>query len=201
MQSGASTPTTRNQGCLLATLAVLLACALLVVVPAIYGFSRYKAAQVYADTVAVSTQPTTLPTQPADAYTLTLQPQVSAPGGVDVGFTLSDSFGRTLAASTDFYTTGCPASGVSNQTCPAESRDFSFHNTLGGRVMLVLASTQPGISVSVAVRDDSLGGLFASGSVATFAAVLGCGSLLWVVSAAIVGVAFRRATRPAKGTT
>jgi hypothetical protein len=193
MASGTTRPSpARNQGCLLAAGVLLLTCMLLVVVPGIYGFSRYRAAQVYAGTLPVSNQPVTLPTQRADTYTLTLQPQVSQPGGVTAGFTVSDTFGRVLASSTDFYSTGCPAGSPSSQTCPAQSRDFTFHNALGGPVKLVVEATQPDISINVQVRDENAGGIFASGSLVVFGLVLGCGSLLWVVCAAIVGVVFRR---------
>jgi hypothetical protein len=201
MASSAARPsTTRNQGCLLATLAALLACILLVIVPAIYGFSRYRAAQVYSGSVPASNQPVTLPTQRADTYTLTLQPQVNQPGGVTVAFTLSDSFGRVLASNTNFYSTGCPSFGPATQPCQVQSLDFTFHNSLGGPVTLTVQATQPGISMSVQVRDEDAGGIFASGSLVVFGAVLGCGSLLWVACAAIIGVVFRRAQRSQRQT-
>jgi hypothetical protein len=177
---------------MLAAGALLLTCLLLVVVPAIYGFSRYRAAQVYSGNLSVSNQPVTIPTQRPDTYTLTLQPQVSQPGGVTAGFTVSDNFGRILASHTDFYTAGCPPGSPSSQTCPAQSRDFPFHNSLGGPVKLVVEATQPGICISVQVRDENAGGIFASGSLVVFGLVLGCGSLLWAVCAAIVGMVFKR---------
>lgn len=189
---------TRNQGCTLAVAALLLACILLVLAPTIYGVSRYRAAQVFAGDVSASGQSVTLPTQQADTYTLTLQPQVGASGGVTVGFTLMDGFGRTLAASTDFYTTGCAASGANGQTCPAQSRDFSFHNALGGAVHLTLQATQPGVSIAVQVRDEDVGGIFASGSLVLFGLVFGCGALLWLGIAALAVVLLRRAQRSRK---
>lgn len=205
MESGATRPSaTRNQGCILAAGVLLLTCILLVVVPAIYGFSHYRAAQIYSGNLPVSNQATTIPTQRPDTYTLTLQPQVSQPGGVTAGFTVTDNFGRILASSTDFYTTGCPPGSPSSQTCPAQSRDFTFHNSLGGPVKLIVEATQPGISIGVQVRNEDAGGIFASGSLLVFGIVLGCGSLLWVVCAAIVGIVYRRiqqSQRQAKRTT
>jgi hypothetical protein len=172
-----------------------LACILLVIGPTGYALYRYRAAQTFSGTVAASGQPVTLPTSSADSYTLTLQPQSSMPGGLTLGFVLRDSFGRALAASTDFYNTTCPSGGSANQTCPAQSRDFPFNDTLGGRVQLTLQSTQPGISVAVQVRDESAGGIFASGSLLIFGAFLGCGSLLWLVSAALIVLFVRRLER------
>ncbi len=195
MQSEAARSAARNQGCLLAVGLLLLTCILLVIVPGIYGFSRYQAAQVYAGDLPISHQPVTIPTQRADTYTLTLQPQVSQPGGVTVGFTVSDAFGRVLASSTDFYSTSCPPGSPSSQTCPAQSRDFPFHNNLGGPVKLVVQATQPTIRVSAQVRDEDAGGIFASGSLVVFGLVLGCGSLLWLVCAAIIGIVIRRMQR------
>lgn len=180
---------------MLAAAGLLLACVLLVIGPTGYAFYRYRAAQTFSDTVAASGQPVTLPTSSADSYTLTLQPQSSVPGGVTLGFVLRDSFGRSLAASTDFYNTTCPSGGSANQTCPAQSRDFPFKDTLGMQVQLTLQSTQPGISVAVEVRDESAGGIFASGSLLLFGAFLGCGSLLWLVSAALIVLFVRRVER------
>ncbi|HEY7348907.1 MAG TPA: hypothetical protein VH599_11405 [Ktedonobacterales bacterium] len=171
---------------------LLLSCALLVIGPTAYAFYRYRAAQIFSGIVAASGQRITLPTRSADTYTLTLQPQVSAPGGVTLGFTLRDSFGRILAANTDFYTTGCPASSAANENCPAQSRAFQFNDTLGGPVQLTLQATQPGIQVAVQVRDESAGGIFASGSLFVFGAFLGCGSLLWIVCAALIVLFARR---------
>lgn len=176
------------QGCALAAIGILLACMLLVIGPTGYAFYRYRAAQVFSGNVMASGQPVTLPTQGADTYTLTLQPQVSAPGGLVLGFAVRDPFGRTLSASTDFYTTGCPAGGPAHQTCPAQSRDFQFIDRLGGPVQLTLAATQPNIQVAVQVRDESAGGIFASGSPILFGAFFGCGLLLWVASAALIFV-------------
>ncbi len=179
------------QGCALAAGGLLLACILLVIGPTGYAFYRYRAAQVFSGNVAASGQPTSLPTQGADLYTLTLQPQTSASGGITLGFTLRDSFGRALAAETDFYTTGCPPSNPANTTCPAQSRDFTFNNGLGGPVHLTLLATQPDVQVAVQVRDESAGGIFASGSLVLFGLFLGCGSLLWIVVAALI-IAFAR---------
>lgn len=109
-----------------------------------------------------------------------------------LGFRLRDSFGRTLAASTDFYTAACPSGGQANETCPAQSRNFSFNDTLGGPVQLTLQSTQADAQIAVQVRDESAGGIFASGSLFLFGALLGCGSLLWVVSAALIVLFARR---------
>lgn len=185
----------RWRGCILATGGLLLACILLVLGPTGYAFYRYRAAQVFSSDVAASGQPINLPIQRADTYTLTLQPQNSAPGGLTLGFTLRDSFGRTLAASTDFYITGCPSSSPASETCPAQSRDFQFNDTLGGPVQLTLQSTQAGTQVSLQVRDESAGGIFASGSLVLFGAFLGCGLLLWVVSAALIVLFVRRLER------
>jgi hypothetical protein len=184
--------TLQGQGCLLVIVGMLLACILLVIAPTGYAFYRYRAAQVFSGEAPASGQATTLPTQRPDSYTLTLQPQTSLPGGVTLGFTLKDGFGRTLAASTDVYTTGCPPSSPANQTCPAESRDFLFHNTLGGPVQLTLTSTQPGIEVTVQVRDEDQGGIFASGSFVLFGAFFGCGALLWIVAIAALIIFVRR---------
>ncbi|HEY7357886.1 MAG TPA: hypothetical protein VH590_15515 [Ktedonobacterales bacterium] len=177
---------------MLAAGTMLLACILLVFIPTGYAFYRYRAAQVFADNISASGQPVTLPTRQADLYTLTLQPQNSAPGGMTLGFTLRDSFGRTLASSTDFYTAGCPSNIPSPGACTSQSRDFPFHNTLGGPVRLTLQSTQANARVSVQVRDESAGGIFASGSLILFGAFFGCGALLWVVSAALIVLFARR---------
>lgn len=174
------------QGCVLAVGGMLLACIVLVIGPTGYAFYRYRSAQIFSGDVKASGQPSTLPTQGADTYTLNLQPQVSAPGGLTLGFTILDSFGRTLSASSDFYTTGCPAGGPPNQTCAAQSRDFQFTNRLGGPVKIRLAATQPDVEVAVQVRDESAGGIFASGSLVLFGLFLGCGTLLWLVSAALI---------------
>jgi hypothetical protein len=174
---------------------MLLACVLLVWLPTGYAFYRYRAAQVFAGNVPASGQPATLPTQKADLYTLTLQPQNSAPGGMTLGFTLRDSFGRTLAASTDFYAAGCPSNTPSPGTCTSQSREFPFHNTLGGPVRLTLQSTQATAQISVQVRDESEGGIFASGSFILFGAFFGCGTLLWIVSAALIVLFVRRLER------
>lgn len=180
---------------MLAVGGLLLACILLVIGPTGYALYRYRAAQTFSGTVAASGQPVTLPTSSADSYTLTLQPQHSMPGGITLGFVLRDSFGRALAASTDFYNTTCPSGAPANQNCPAQSRDFPFNNTLGGLVQLTLQSTQPGTQVAVQVRDESAGGIFASGSLILFGAFLGCGSLLWLVSAALIVLFVRRLER------
>ncbi len=180
------------QGCVLAAGAMLLACVLLVFIPTGYAFYRYRAAQVFAGNVPASGQPVTLPTQKADLYTLTLQPQNSAPGGMTLGFTLRDSFGRTLAASTDFYTAGCPSNSPSPGSCTSQSRDFQFKDNLGGPVRLTLQSTQANAQISVQVRDESAGGIFASGSLILFGAFFGCGTLLWIVSAALIVLFVRR---------
>jgi hypothetical protein len=185
----------RWQGCMLAAGGWLLACILLVMLPTGYAFYRYRAAQVFAGNVAASGQPVTLPTRSADTYTLTLQPLSSAPGGMTLGFTLRDSFGRMLAASTDFYTTGCPPSNAPQETCSAQSRDFQFTDTLGGPVHLTLLSTQANTQVAVQVRDESAGGIFASGSLILFGAFFGCGALLWIVSAALIVLFVRRLER------
>ena len=180
---------------MLAAGGLLLACVLLVIGPTGYALYRYRSAQTFSGTVAASGQPVALPTSSADSYTLTLQPQSSMPGGITLGFVLRDSFGRLLASSTDFYNTTCPSGGPANQTCPAQSRDFPFNNTLGGPVQLTLQSTQPGTSVAVEVRNESAGGIFASGSLILFGAFLGCGSLLWLVSAALIVLFVRRLER------
>jgi hypothetical protein len=171
---------------MLAAGSMLLACILLVIGPTGYAFYRYRAAQIFSGNIIASGQPVTLPTQRADTYALTLQPQISAPGGITLGFTLRDTFGRTLAASTDFYTTGCPPSSPASQTCPAQSRTFEFNDGLGGPVQLTLTATQSGVQVAAQVRDESTGGIFASGSLVLFGAFFGCGSLLWLVSAALL---------------
>lgn len=185
----------RAQGCLLVIGALLLACALLVVLPTGYAVYRYRAAQVFAGIVAASGQPFTLPTQKADSYTLTLQPQSSAPGGMTLGFTLQDSFGRTLASSTDFYTTGCPSSNAPQESCPAQSRSFPFTNTLGGPIRITLQSTLANAQIGVQVRDESMGGLFASGSLVIFGAIFGCGSLLWMLVAVFIALFIQRSKR------
>jgi hypothetical protein len=185
----------RSQGCLLVTGALVLACALLVILPTGYAVYRYRAAQIYAGTVAASNKTWTLPTQKADSYTLTLQPQSSAPGGMTLGFTLQDSFGRTLASSTDFYTTGCPSSNAPQESCPAQSRSFPFNDTLGGPVHIILQSTLPNAQINVQVRDESAGGLFASGSLVIFGAIFGCGSLLWIFIAVFIAVYLQRSRR------
>ncbi len=172
----------QGQGCLLVIVGMLLACMLLVIAPTGYAFYRYRAAQVFYGGAPASGQAIALPTQRPDSYTLTLQPQTNQPGGITLGFTLKDSFGRTLEASTDVYTTGCPPSSPANQTCPAESRDFIFHDTLGGPVQLTLTSTQPDLEVTIQVRDEDQGGIFASGSFVLFGAFFGCGALLWIVA-------------------
>jgi hypothetical protein len=185
----------RWQGCLFAAGAMLLACILLVMLPTGYAVYRYRAAQVFAGQVTASGQPFTLPTQKADLYTLTLQPQNSAPGGMTLGFTLRDSFGRALAASTDFYTTDCPANNPAQGSCTAQSRSFPFKDTLGGPVRLTLQSTQANALIAVQVRDESAGGIFASGSLILFGAFFGCGALLWVISAALIVLFARRFER------
>lgn len=174
---------------------MLLACIVLVLAPTGYAFYRYRTAQVYSDALSATGKPTTLPLQRADSYTITLQPQSSARGGVTIGFAVQDSFGRTLVASTDFYTTGCPPDSPTNQTCPAQSRDFTFHDSLGGPVQFTVSSTQPNLEVVVQVRDQDQGGIFASGSLALFGAFLGCGSLLWIVVVALLIVLARRLER------
>ncbi len=174
---------------------MLLACALLVLLPTGYAVYRYRAAQVFSGNVAASGQPFTLPTRQADTYTLTLQPQSNAPGGMTLGFTLQDSFGRALAASTDFYNTGCPPSKAPQETCPAQSRSFQFKDTLGGPVRITLQSTLANAQISVQVRDESAGGIFASGSLFIFGAIFGCGSLLWVLLAILIAVFLQRAQR------
>ncbi len=185
----------QGQGCALIIMGMLLACIVLVLLPTGYAFYRYRTAQAYSGTLSAAGKPTTLPLQRADSYTITLQPQSNAQGGVTLGFMVQDSFGRTLAASTDFYTTGCPPDSPANQTCPAESRDFTFHDSLGGPVQLTLSSTQPNLDVAVQVRDQDQGGIFANGSLALFGAFLGCGSLLWVVVVALLIVLARRQER------
>ncbi len=174
---------------------MLLACLFLVIGPTAYAFYRYRSAQVFSGDIAAPGQPVTLPTQRADRYTLTLQPQVNTPSGVTLGFTVRDSFGRTLAASTDFYHTGCPPGSPATQTCPAQSRDFPFRNTLGGPVHLTLEAPQPGFEVAVRVRDESQGGIFASGSLVLFGTLLGCGSFLWVICTGLLFVLARRLAR------
>lgn len=174
------------QGCALAVVGLLLACLLLVIGPTGYAFYRYRAAQIFSGDVKASGQPITLPTQGADTYTLTLQPQFNAPGGLTLGFSVRDLFGRTLSENADFYTTGCPAGGPPNQTCSAQSREFQFTNRLGGPVQIRLAATQPGVEVAVQVRDESAGGIFTSGSPVLFGLFFGCGTLLWLVIAALI---------------
>lgn len=183
------------QGCALAAGGLLLACILLVIGPTGYAFYRYRAAQIFSGNVVASGQLVTLPTRSADTYTLTLQPQTSALGGITLGFILRDTFGRTLAAETDFYTTGCPPSSPANTTCPAQSHDFEFNDKLGGPVQLTLQATQPDAQVAIQVRDESAGGIFASGSLVIFGLFLGCGSLLWIVVAALIIVFAHRLER------
>ena len=185
----------RGQGCTLIISGMLLACIALVLAPTGYAYYRYRAAQVYSGELSAAGKPITLPLQRADSYTITLQPQSSAQGGVTLGFAVQDSFGRALVTSTDFYTTGCPPDSPANQTCPAQSRDFTFHDSLGGPVQLTLSSTQPNLEVVVQVRDQDQGGIFASGSLALFGAFLGCGLLLWVVVVALLIVLARRLER------
>jgi hypothetical protein len=180
---------------MLIILGMLLACIALVLAPTGYAFYRYRTAQVYSGDLSATGKPITLPIQRADSYTITLQPQSSAQGGVTLGFTVQDSFGRTLVSSTDFYTTGCPPDSPANQTCPAQSRDFAFHNSLGGPVQLTLSSTQPNLEVAVQVRDQDQGGIFANGSLILFGTFLGCGSLLWIVVVALLIVLARRLER------
>ena len=182
----------RWQGCILAAGGWLLSCMLLVHLPTGYAFYRYRAAQVFAGNVVASGQPVTLPIQQADTYTLTLQPQTSTPGGMTLGFTLRDNFGRTLASSTDFYSTGCPSSNAPQETCPAQSRDFHFTDNLGGPVHLTLQSTQANAQIAAQVRDESAGGIFASGSLFLFGSFFGCGALLWIVSAILIVFFVRR---------
>lgn len=185
----------QGQGCTLIIIGMLLACILLVLAPTGYAFYRYRAAQVYSSDLLPSGKPTTLPIQRADTYIITFQPQSSAQGGVTLGFTVQDSFGRTLIASTDFYTTGCPSDSSTNQTCPAQSRDFTFHNSLGGPVQLTLTSPQPNLEVAVQVRDQDQGGIFASGSLILFGIFLGCGLLLWIMVVALLIALARRLER------
>ena len=194
-QQGVGRRTIQGQGCMLIIVGMLLACILLVLAPTGYAFYRYRAAQVYSGDLSVSGGHATLPIQRADSYTITIQPQSSAPGGVTLGFTVQDGFGRTLLSSTDFYTTGCLADSPANQTCPAQSRDFTFHNSLGGPVQLTLASTQSNLAVVVQVRDQDQGGIFANGSPILFGAFLGCGSLLWIMVVAVLIVLARRLER------
>jgi hypothetical protein len=182
----------RWQGCILVAGGWLLSCMLLVLLPTGYSVYRYRAAQVFSGNVVASDQSFTLPTQQADTYTLTLQPQTSAPGGMTLGFTLRDNFGRTLATSTDFYSTGCPSSNAPQESCPAQSRDFQFTDTLGGPVHLTLQSTQANAQIAAQVRDESAGGIFASGSLFPFGAFFGCGMLLWIVSAVLIVFFVRR---------
>ena len=184
--------TIQRQGCTLIITGMLLACVLLVLAPTGYAFYRYQAAHTYSGDIAAAGGHTSLPIQRADSYTITLQPQSSAQGGVTLGFTVQDSFGRTLVTSTDFYTTGCPPDSPANQTCQAQSRDFTFHNSLGGPVQLILASTQPNLEVAVQVRDQDQGGIFTSGSLILFGAFLSCGSLLWIMIVALLIVLARR---------
>lgn len=174
---------------------MILACVLLVLAPTGYAFYRYRAAQVYSGDLSVSGGHTTLPIRRTDSYTITIQPQSSAPGGVTLGFTVQDGFGRTLLTSTDFYTTGCPPDSPANQACPAQSRDFTFHNSLGGSVQLTMTSTQPNLAVAVQVRDQDQGGIFANGSPILFGAFLGCGSLLWIMVVVGLIVLARRLER------
>ncbi len=177
---------------MLALAGLLLACILLVLIPTGYAVYRYRAAQVFSGSVAASGQPIKLPTQQADTYTLTLQPQTSVPGGVTLGFTVRDDLGRTLAASTDFYATGCPSSTAPDEPCPAQSRDFQVRDSLGGPLQLTLQSPQANLPVAVRVRDESAGGIFASGSLFLFGAFFGCGALLWVVCAVLIVFFVRR---------
>jgi hypothetical protein len=192
--------TSRNpgkwQGCALALGGLLLACILLVFLPTGYAVYRYRAAQVFSGSVIASGQPIKLPTQNADTYTLTLQPQSTTPGGLTLSFTLRDNFGRTLAASTDFYGTGCPSSNAPDETCSAQSRDFLIRDSLGGPLQLALQSAQANIRVAVQVRDESAGGIFASGSLFLFGAFFGCGSLLWIVCVVLIVLFVRRLERP-----
>ena len=185
----------QGQGCVLVITGMLLACIVLVLVPTGYAFYRYRTAQAYSGALSAAGKPTTLPLQRADTYTITLQPQSSAQGGVTLGFAVQDSFGRTLVTSTDFYATGCPPDSPANQTCPTQSRDFTFHDSLGGPVQLTLASTQPDLEVAVQVRDQDQGGIFTNGSLTLFGAFLGCGSLLWIVAVALLIVLARRLER------
>lgn len=182
----------QSQGCTLIIIGMLLACIALVLAPTGYAFYRYRAAQVYSGELSAAGKPIILPLQRADNYTITFQPQSSAQGGVTLGFMIQDSFGRTLVSSTDFYTTGCPPDSPANQTCPAQSRDFAFHDSLGGPVQLALSSTQPNLEVVVQVRDQDQGGIFTNGSLILFGAFLGCGSLLWIVVVALLIVLARR---------
>jgi len=191
-RAGAMRNPGRWQGCALALGGLLLACVLLVFVPTGYAVYRYRAAQVFSGSVIASGQPTKLPTQNADTYTLTLQPQSTAPGGLTLGFTLRDNFGRTLLASTDFYATGCPSSNVPGETCSAQSRSFQVRDSLGGPLQLTLQSTQANTQVAVQMRDESAGGIFASGSLLLFGAFFGCGLLLWVVCAVLIVLFVRR---------
>jgi hypothetical protein len=185
----------QSQGCMLIIIGMLLACIVLVLAPTGYAFYRYRTAQVYSGDLSATGKPITLPIQRADSYTITLQPQSSAQSGVTLGFLIQDSFGRTLVASTDFYTTGCSPDSPANQTCPAQSRDFAFHDSLGGPVLLTLSSTQPNLEVAIQIRDQDQGGIFANGSLIVFGAFLGCGSLLWVVVVALLTVLARRLER------
>lgn len=194
-QQEAARRTIQHRGCMLISIGMLLACVLLVLAPTGYAFYRYQAAQVYSGDIAAASGHTTLPIQQADSYTITLQPLSSAQGGVTLGFTVQDSFGRTLVTSTDFYTTGCPPDTPANQTCQAQSRNFTFHNSLGGPVQLILASTQPNLEVGIQVRDQDQGGIFTSGSLILFGAFFGCGSLLWIIVVALLIVLARRLER------
>lgn len=185
----------RWQGCILVVGGLLLACVLLVFLPTSYAVYRYRAAQVFSGSVLASGQPILLPTQNTDTYTLTLQPQNTPPGGLTLGFTLRDNFGRTLIASTDFYATSCPPSTTPGQTCSAQSRSFQIRNSLGGPLQLILQSTPPNTHIAVQVRDESAGGIFASGSLFIFGAFFGCGSLLWSICAICVVLFARRFER------
>ncbi len=179
-------PVSRWQGCILALGGLLLACILLVFVPTGYAVYRYRAAQVFSGSVSASGQPIKLPTQNADTYTLILQPQSATPGGLTLGFTLRDNFGRTLAASTDFYATGCPSSNAPDETCSAQSRNFQVKDSLGGPLQLTLQSTQANTQIAVQVRDESAGGIFAGGSLFLFGAFFISGLLLWMVCAMLI---------------
>ncbi|HEX6777656.1 MAG TPA: hypothetical protein VF099_05605, partial [Ktedonobacterales bacterium] len=72
----------QGQGCMLIIVGMILACVLLVLAPTGYAFYRYRAAQVYSGDLSVSGGHTTLPIRRTDSYTITIQPQSSAPGGV-----------------------------------------------------------------------------------------------------------------------
>jgi hypothetical protein len=97
-----------------------------------------------------------------------------------------------LLASTDFYATGCPPSNAPDETCPAQSRSFQVRDSLGGPLQLALQSTQADAQIAVQVRDDSAGGIFASGSLFLFGAFFGCGLLLLLVCAVLIVLFVRR---------